>query len=162
MATSPQQIFKLHELFGDEGLYALVWREHVASLVKAGTTTFDLAVKLTSAGIIDNSAKIGVTYWDKGPVVKGVQIIAKGQTVVFKNVPVKTGGELVIAMDDEYSVEVSAEPVGYKPPPMPTPETPGEVGERIGKGLGKGIGMVAVIVVIALIIKSKVMKAVVP
>lgn len=142
--TDSEDEAKLKKLFAGVPLDNIVWRDRVENLgLRAGQLTFDLRVYAPKRALrIDTDTRIGVAYWPSGPVLKGSQLILEGQTLVFRNLMVKPGAELIVAMEDEWPVEVSAEDTGYKaPPPDKTPTVelpklpdPGFLGAGIGIG----------------------------
>jgi hypothetical protein len=135
---------RLEKLFAGVPLDNIVWREKVSNLgLTAGQLTFDLRVFAPKRALrIDTDSRIGVAYWPSGPVLKGSQLILEGQTIVFRNLLVKAGAEIIVAMEDEWPVEVSAERTGYIPPPpdtKPSVELP-TPGAGLGVGIGFGLG----------------------
>lgn len=142
----------LEALFATDKLSDVVYRDSVDSLlVGFSGSTFDLHVKVNPRAFsIFKDCWIGVAYAPSGPVLRGVQAVREGQTLVFRNLTRKPGAELVVAMDFPLSVEVHAMPTGSS---VPTTEGPPPVistggGAGIGFGLGAGGALVLLLAVL--------------
>ena len=138
---SPEQE-ALKALFYSDKLEDIVYRNSVegilsASGLPANIQKFDLLVKVRRRPIgLFRDGWIGVAYWPNGPVLRGIQGYTEGETLVFPNVNVIPGGEIIVAMDWGLAVDVYAQYPGASPPPID--EGPPLIPPDLGLGIGIG------------------------
>jgi hypothetical protein len=101
---------RLAQLFATSDLDEIVWRENVADLVN-GVDFVDVVLSTLPTmrdRVTSDVYKVGLTYWPDGPVVRGVQNYTHGQTITFKNVPVKKGATLALAASTSWGESLAA------------------------------------------------------
>ena len=92
---------KLAALFASTDLSTIAWAETLANVAPNGAEFVDVVVTSPKRAFVlaaSDQHYIGLTYWPDGPVVRGVQNYQEGQTLTFRNVPVRRDATLAVAI----------------------------------------------------------------
>ena len=90
---------QLRALFASSDLDTVVWQDSAEHFAE-GAAFVDVVVSSSAPAFMQTTEKIALGYWPGGPVVRGVQNYTQGQSVTFKNIMVKPGADLVVAMSE--------------------------------------------------------------
>lgn len=160
----------LEATFKTSDLDEVVYRESMTAIAPEGATAVDLVVDVAPPAILERSTVIGLAYYPSGLVLKGVQNIKAGERRVFRNVLVKPGEELIVAMGAEEAVSVTVEKAGQtaasggaatsfaKPGGSGNPLS--DFFSGLGEGTGKVLVVAAIVAVVLYVAKEKAIAAV--
>ncbi len=107
----------LQALFASTDVDEVLWQEQIDHVAPAGATFVDVVLTGKPATLYKQTWHVGLAYLPSGPVVKGVQLYTDGQSLVFRNVPVKPGAVLALVTEsgtfgDMPVISVSVEAMG--------------------------------------------------
>lgn len=107
----------LQTLFASREVEEVIWQERIDDVAPAGAAVVDVVLTSRPAALLKQSWHVGLAYLPHGPVVKGVQLFQDGQSLVFKNVPIKRGAVLALVgevglLGDRPQISVSVEAAG--------------------------------------------------
>jgi hypothetical protein len=138
----------LEKVFHSSDVDEVVWQEKI-DWRYPGALTVDVVVDVSDPiNLGTDNEKIGLAYYPSGLVAAGVQAVRQGERRVFRNVLVKPGEDLVVALSSAIPVTVDVERAGQGTS-APPPAAPGEEStlDKFFRGLGQGTGGVLVLLV---------------
>lgn len=107
-------------VFKSDALNVVVVRQSVESLAAAAGVgvggTVDLELVVSDPVSFSDNDTMGVSLFPSGSVLMGATGVRQGQRYIVRGVPVQSGQEVLVALDDRVPVQVQAHAPGWQPP----------------------------------------------